>query len=419
MITCNTTTGRPGMDLWHIFVLATVRLGLDIDFDKLEDLANHHKLLRLILGVESVWDEKVFNYRTINDNVSLLDEGTLKTINQVVANHGRLLLNHGKTEMMKLKTDSYVLECNVHFPTDLSLTWDSLKKCISLIIKDKDLLIMGRWRKYLLWKYELKRKYLKCMKTVFGGGKNKKLRVKKYTKDFLEVCRKISAKILATRERAALLRINLPELDYFHGMVQKHIDLVSRRLLKGEDIPHKEKVFSVFEPHTEWISKGKRNPSVELGHRVMITTDENNLILDYKVMIGEEDVEQPVELINRIRKNYGDNSVQSISFDRGFSSYANKMSLYPHVNELNMPKKGKKNKEETKEESTKEFVRLRKKHAAVESNINCLEHHGLNRCPDKGIDGFTRYVGIGVLAYNLHKIGNFIIKNKLKKYIAA
>jgi len=113
------------------------------------------------------------------------------------------------------------------------------------------------------------------------------------------------------------------------------------------------------------------------------------------------------------------NSVQSISFDRGFSSYANKMYLYPLVNKLNMPKKGKKNKEETKEESTKEFVRLRKKHAAVESNINCLEHHGLNRCPDKGIDGFTRYVGVGILAYNLHKIGNFIIKNKFKKYIAA
>jgi len=55
----------------------------------------------------------------------------------------------------------------------------------------------------------------------------------------------------------------------------------------------------------------------------------------------------------------------------------------------------------------------------VESNINCLEHHGLNRCPDKGIDGFTRYVGVGILAYNLHKIGNFIIKNKFKKYIAA
>jgi len=273
VIACNNTIGRPGMDLWHIFVLATVRLGLDIDFDKLEDLANHHKLLRLILGVESIWSEKVFNYRTINDNVSLLDEDTLKAINLIVANHGRLLLNHGKPEMMNLKADSYVLECNVHFPTDLNLTWDSLKKCISLIIKDKDLYMMGGWRKHSLWNYELKKTYLKCIKTVFGGGKNKKLRVKKRTTDFLAVCRKISGKILTTRTQAALHGINIPEMDYFHGMIDKHIDLVCRRLLKGEDIPHIEKVFSVFESHTECLSKGKKNPTIELGQRVMIATE--------------------------------------------------------------------------------------------------------------------------------------------------
>ena len=84
-----------------------------------------------------------------------------------------------------------------------------------------------------------------------------------------------------------------------------------------------------------------------------------------------------------------------------------------------MPKKGKRNRAETEEESQKQFGKLRKKHSAVESNINCLEHHGLDRCPDKGINAYMRYAGIGVLAYNLHKIGNFIIKQKLKKNKAA
>ena len=108
-------------------------------------------------------------------------------------------------------------------------------------------------------------------------------------------------------------------MDYFHGMIDKHIDLVCRRLLKGEDIPHIEKVFSVFESHTEWISKGKRNPSVELGHRVMITTDKNDLILDYKVMLREEDVEQPVELINRIMKNFENNVMPPFSWTGSIS----------------------------------------------------------------------------------------------------
>ena len=79
-----------------------------------------------------------------------------------------------------------------------------------------------------------------------------------------------------------------------------------------------------------------------------------------------------------------------------------------------MPKKGKRNKAETEEETQKEFVKLRKKHSAIESNINCLEHHGLNRCPDKGINAYNRYAGVGVLAFNLHKMGNLLIKEELK-----
>lgn len=408
-------TGRPGMDLWHIFVLATVRLGLDIDYDKLEDLANHHKLLRLILGVDDFLSFKTFSYRVINDNVTLLNEEVLKEINGIVAKHGRELLNRNKHKPLQLKADSYVLESNVYFPTDLRLLWNSLTKCISLIIKDEELSAVGSWRKYSYWLAELKNKYRKCSKTAFGGGQNKKLRVKLHTRDFLELCMKLSSKINYTKGFTAFQCVRNVQLEYFHDMVEKHIDLVSKRLLKGEDIPHNEKVFSIFENHTEWITKGKKNPSVELGHRVMITTDENDLIVDYKVLINEEEVNQPIELVDRLIEKFGENSIQSLSFDRGFSSYINKMYINPKINELLMPKKGKKNKEERQEESTKKFIALRKKHAAVESNINCLEHHGLNRCSDKGIDGFTRYVGIGVLAYNLHKIGNFILSEEKKK----
>ena len=104
-----------------------------------------------------------------------------------------------------------------------------------------------------------------------------------------------------------------------------------------------------------------------------------------------------------------------MSFDKGFSSKPNKEFALEHVEHLCMPKKGKHNNVETEEEYQKQFVKLREKYSAVESNINCLEHHGLNRCPDKGINGYLRYAGIGVLAYNLHKLGNCLIKQELKK----
>jgi IS5 family transposase len=67
-------------------------------------------------------------------------------------------------------------------------------------------------------------------------------------------------------------------------MLDKHLDLVARRLLHGETIPAEEKVFSLFEPHTEWIQKGKQRPNVELGHKFLLATDQHQLIQDYAVL---------------------------------------------------------------------------------------------------------------------------------------
>ena len=74
-----------------------------------------------------------------------------------------------------------------------------------------------------------------------------------------------------------------------------------------------------------------------------------------------------------------------------------------------MPKRGKKSKAETAAESDQKFVKLRRQHNAVESDINSLEHHGLDRCLDVGLEGYQRYVGSGALAYNLHVIGRELL----------
>jgi hypothetical protein len=85
-------TGRMGMDLWQILVLGVVRLGLDADWDRLEDLANHHTLIRQMLGVPATpWgqDAKVFGHQTLRDNVALLDDELLQQINARIAAAGR------------------------------------------------------------------------------------------------------------------------------------------------------------------------------------------------------------------------------------------------------------------------------------------------------------------------------------------
>ena len=74
------------------------------------------------------------------------------------------------------------------------------------------------------------------------------------------------------------------ELERFNKLTIKHIDLLEHRVIKGETIPHEEKMFSVFETYTEWITKGKKRPSVELGKKLCITSDQFHLILDYQIM---------------------------------------------------------------------------------------------------------------------------------------
>jgi IS5 family transposase len=72
----------------------------------------------------------------------------------------------------------------------------------------------------------------------------------------------------------------LQALDHYKKLIIKHIDLLDRRIIQGEKIPHEEKLFSIFEPYTERVNKGKRRPSVELGKKVSITTDQFHLIVD-------------------------------------------------------------------------------------------------------------------------------------------
>ena len=246
----------------------------------------------------------------------------------------------------------------------------------------------------------------------YRGGPNKEARVKSAVREYLAVGGELSAKV-----RQSLLGLcdqaveptHWEELAYFHGMLDKHLDLVERRLLNEETIPAHEKVFSLFEPHTEWIQKGKQRPNVELGHRLLLATDQHQIIQDYDVLLKAAEVEQSLPVADRLLGRYGVGSVASLSFDKGFTRAADRELLSLYVPTVVMPKRGKKNAAETERESGKPFVALRKQHSAVESEINSLEHHGLNRCLDVGLKGYLRYAGLGVMSYNLHVIGRELL----------
>ncbi len=413
-------TGRTGMDLWQILVLGVVRLGLDADWDRMEHIANYDTLVRQMLGVPATpWGDtaKVFGHQTLRDNVALLDDSLLKTINARVAAAGREVFSKKKGAplvALEVKVDTYVLETDVHFPTDLNLLWDAGRKCVDLIEKYRDQFgyALPGWRKVKDWRRRFKTLERITGKAVFGGGANKETRVRRTVREYLRVGRELSAKVsvgLLGMCDQAVNAAHWETLGYFHAMLDKHLDLVERRLLKKEIIPAAEKVFSIFEPHTEWIQKGKQRPNVELGHRLLIATDGHELVQDYDVPVGGVDVDQSVPVTDRLLGRYGAGQIASLSFDKGFTRAEDRELLSLYVPTVVMPKRGKKNAAERERESEKKFRALRKQHSAVESDINSLEHHGLNRCLDVGLAGYRRYVGYGVLAYNLHVIGRELL----------
>jgi hypothetical protein len=409
-------TGRQGMGLWQILVLGVVRLGLDADWDRLEHIANYDLLVRQMLGVPAdPWGQgaKVFAHQTLRDNVALLDEELLRQINARVAAAGREVFSKkggAPVEALRIKVDTYALETDVHFPTDLNLLWDAGRKCVDLVQKYRDQFgyELPGWRKAQDWRRRLKGLERMTSKTVYGGGAHKAERVQQAVREYLSVGRELSAKVqlsLLGLCDQAVEAAHWDALAYFQGMLDKHLDLVERRLLREETIPAAEKVFSIFEPHTEWIQKGKQRPNVELGHRLLVATDQHQLIQDYDVPVGGVDVDQSVPVADRLLGRYGPGSLASLSFDKGFTREEDRALLSLFVPTVVMPKRGKKNAAETAREQEKKFAVLRRQHSAVESEINSLEHHGLNRCLDVGLTGYLRYVGYGVLAYNLHMIG--------------
>jgi len=414
-------TGRPGLDLWQILVLGVVRLGLDCDYDRLEDLANHHTLVRQILGLPPVpaEHEKPFHHKTLSENVGHVDEEMLEQVNAIIAQHGRAVFKKKEVpEPIRAKTDSYVLETNVHFPTDVNLLWDAQRKCLDLICPLMSRYGLPGWRKAKAWRRKLKTQMIGLTRLNSGGGPNKEQRRLAAAGDYVQDTYRFEQKLfeaigsLPPAQNVVEL-MQRSALDYFHTMLVKQLDLVERRWLIEEKIPHDEKVFSLFEPHTEFIKKGKLFPPVELAHKLLLTTDQNELILDYRVMDQQpNDKEQSIGVADRLLARYGVGKVQSLSFDKGFTREEDRQLLELYIPEVIMPKRGRRNQVEEEREQKRSFRQLRHRHHAVESDIHCLEHHGLNRCPDKGLEGYKRYVGLGVLAYNLHKIGKHLLDKK-------
>lgn len=404
--------GRPGMTLWRILVCGVVRLDLNCDYDHLLELVNEHNTLRAMLG-HGPFDEHIYRLQTLKDNVRLLTPELLDQINQLVVASGHVLAKKKADQNLRGRCDSFVLETNVHFPTDLNLLMDAMRKTMTLTVRLCQAHGIVGWRQHAHILNKIKRyartaqnKKRSKAKTPELAEKNQQALVLAH-QDYLQ-----AAQSALDKARASLAKVNptdpsiilaKQEIEVFMAHADRQIDQVHRRVVLGETILHAEKVFSIFQPHTEWISKGKAGVPVELGLKVCILEDQYQFILHHQVMEHLSDDQVAVEMVTQAKKRFP--SLAVCSFDKGFHSKANQEALKEQLELVVLPRKGKLSRQAKEIESAPGFVRARRAHSAVESAINGLEVHGLDVCLDHGIVGFKRYVAWAVLARNVHRIG--------------
>ena len=420
--------GRPGMDMWSIFVMGVLRLNLNCDYDRLHNLVNNHRTIRQILGHGITDDGKVHCLQTLKDNLALLTPEILDQVNQVVVKAGhevvKKILKDSPSplqdtpldENLKGRCDSFVVETDVEYPTDTRLLFDAVRKIIQLLMslcKPLGLLDWQDGEKELRQFKKLLRKIQRLKRSSAKDEAKKAARQQEIIEahqEYLRVAKELLERAEKTRlkleQKAAQCKIKLLKIKDFFDHAERQIDQITRRVIQGEIIPSAEKVFSIFEPYTKWLSKGKAGVPVEFGLNVCILEDQYKFILHHRVMLDELDVDIAIPMVQETKTRFP--KLSSCSFDQAFDSPKNRQELEELLDVVILPKRGKLSKAQLAWQQTEEFIEGRCQHAAVESAINALEVHGLDRCLDHGLAGFRRYVALAVVARNVQLLGRYL-----------
>jgi IS5 family transposase len=419
-------SGRPGMDLWKILVLGTLRLNCNWDYDKVLEMANNHSKLREMLGHSKTDFDSQYALQTIRDNIVLLTPAILDEINQIVVKAGHSIISPNKDPQLRGSCDSFVVETDVHYPTDTNLLFDAMRKTIYLIAIICSEIGITAWRQshQNIMKVKgllrgIQRLNRSTSKDEAKIQKRDQLIIAKH-QNYIDVCQgfviRVKETIRILRELGILSmsqQLRLISIEEYIRHAERQIDQIHRRAVLDEKIPHAEKVFSTFQPHTEWISKGKAGVPQELGLKVCVLKDQHGFILYHQVLEQQTDDKVAVAMTQGAKDRFA--NLAGCSFDKGFYSPDNKTELANILDYVILPKKGRLSAKDKQIEHSEEFIESRRKHSAVESSINALENHGLDRCLDHGLHGFERYVALSVLARNIQILGHLLQQKERKK----
>lgn len=337
---------------------------------------------------------------------------TWKKINKLLTKDA---VENGLISGERLRIDTTAYETNIRWPTDSGLLWDTYRVLARVVESARKIDPEAASDR------RLQTKKVKRIHTTIARRSGKKGTVSKeakslYTQLFrlveviLEWVPTVCERLRSGLSMGAYEFIDsyivdgvIEQLEHFSLLGRQVVDQAQRRIIDGEKVPNDEKLFSIFEPHTELLKRGKASKPIEFGHMLFIQQVEQKFITDYDVFEKKPTDYSLVDgALEKHQETFGEYP-EEFSADKGFyESMAKIEELEELIEVVSIAKKGRRTEEEAERESSEAFRLGQRFRAGVEGTISVLKRSlGMFRCMSKGWEHYVASVGTTVFVHNL------------------
>jgi IS5 family transposase len=419
----NPATGRNGLDAPQVLRSLTLMRVKNWDYRELrERIADGYTLRQFT----QFFSRPVPQHDAFHRAFAKLTPTILEGINQhVVLAAVALGLEDGK----KLRTDTTVVETDIHHPTDSTLLWDTVR-VISRLIGRLDKLLPRGVRDFTNHCRSARRRMQQIER--MSTQQRQSQQVPKY-RQLIRISQRVVANARRVLKQTQHARGKSPlddlaiqalrkEIERYCQRGDRVIDQARRRVLEAEQVPSDQKIYSIFESHTDLIKRGKTQKPIEFGHKVFLAESARGLITQYRVLEGNPADEHHVEpSLQRHQQTFGQ-APEVYGADRGFYSPNNLTACQQAgIGLISIPQRGgKKTPEREAIENSPAFKKGQRFRAGIEGRISVLfRGRGMKRCLAEGRQRFELFVGAAVLANNLLRIAALLRAKRKPPHPAA